>query len=304
MADLITQARALDQLNNLSPSGNESTTINNLISACSAAIIKYCRRDFNSTSYDELYSGTGDRRLFLRQFPIISVQSVRYRPVVVLKITNTDQATNQQARVSVTSTGLTLVRVASGVKTTDTSVTFAGNLTLQTVATAVTALGAGWSAQVVGDSNDYGNWPSADLFAANSTGEQQGALTCRGSNAELRMHTNELAGFSFSARNGWLLRAIPYTDPELMRPEDLVWSPGINNFRVQYTAGYATVPADVQQACSIWVAQLFWDSKRDPGLQTAGFAGVTAYTPFSAMPPSVLVMLKPYRDRKMGPWGA
>jgi hypothetical protein len=304
MADLITQARALDQLNNLSPTANESTTLNNLISACSKAITRYCRRDFTSTVYDELYSGNGDRRMMLRQYPIISVQSVRYRPVVVLKVQNTDTVTNQQARISITSTGLTLVRVASGVVTTDTSITFAGNVTLQAVVNAVIALGASWTAQVVGDANDYGKWPSADLFVANSTGEQQGALTCRGTFAEIRMHTNELAGFSFAARNGWLLRAIPYTDPELMRPEDLVWSPGINNFRVQYTAGFATVPLDVQQACSIWVAQLFWDSKRDPGLQTAGFSGVTAYTPFSAMPPSVIFMLKPYRDVKMGPYGA
>jgi hypothetical protein len=49
---------------------------------------------------------------------------------------------------------------------------------------------------------------------------------------------------------------------------------------------------------------LFWDSKRDPGLQAAGFAGVTHYTPFSQMPPSVLFLLKPYRDVKMGPYGA
>src|SRR5262249_54193226 len=35
--------------------------------------------------------------LFLRQYPIVSVQSVRYRPVTVLKFINNDVATNQQA---------------------------------------------------------------------------------------------------------------------------------------------------------------------------------------------------------------
>ena len=71
------------------------------------------------------------------------MQAVRYRPVTVLKITNTS-GVNQQARVAVTSTGLTLTRTASGVKSTDTSITFAGNVTLTAVATAVTALGNGW----------------------------------------------------------------------------------------------------------------------------------------------------------------
>jgi hypothetical protein len=95
MADLVTRAGALYNLNNQSTTSDENNTLGALVSACSAAIEKYCRRDFVQTTYDELYSGNGDRRLFLRQFPIISIQSVRYRPVTVLKIINTDTATNQ-----------------------------------------------------------------------------------------------------------------------------------------------------------------------------------------------------------------
>ena len=41
---------------------------------------------------------------------------------------------------------------------------------------------------------------------------------------------------------------IPYTDPELLHPEDLIWPVGVNNFRVQYTAGYSTIPEAVQEA--------------------------------------------------------
>src|SRR5947209_7235301 len=109
--DLITSARARDALGgaqgaaNLTLSSDETTTLTDLITSVSKAIKKYCRRDFTSQSYDELYSGNGDRRLLLRQYPIQSVESVRYRPVTVLKITNTTRA-NVQARVSVLSTGL------------------------------------------------------------------------------------------------------------------------------------------------------------------------------------------------------
>jgi hypothetical protein len=56
-----------------------------LITAVSDALQKYCRRRFVRQAWDELYNGTGDRRLLLRQDPI---QSVRYRPVTVLKIIN------------------------------------------------------------------------------------------------------------------------------------------------------------------------------------------------------------------------
>jgi len=55
------------------------------------------------------------------------------------------------------------------------------------------------------------------------------------------MHTYELQGFQWDVR-GWLLRAIPYTDPEAAAPRGPGVPQGVNNFRVQYTAGYATVP--------------------------------------------------------------
>jgi hypothetical protein len=131
--DLIILTRAYSNIQGVS---GVDALLQTLLTAASDAIEKYCRRDFLSTSYDELYSGNGDRKLMLRQYPLVSVQSVRYRPVTVMKITNTD-ATNVQARASVTSTGLTLVRVKNGVKTTDTSITFAGNVTLTAVAAAV-----------------------------------------------------------------------------------------------------------------------------------------------------------------------
>jgi hypothetical protein len=254
-----------------------------LVAAYSDAVRKYCRRDFSLQSYDELYSGTGDRRLFLRQYPLVSVASVRYRPVTVLKVQNTDTATNQRATVQVSATGLNLVRVASGVVSTvaDTTLSFAGYPTLQSLATAVSALGNGWSAQAVGDTGgDYGAWPSADLFVAPSYGDgvtSQGALTARGQSAELKLHTYELSGYQFDPR-GWLLRAIPYTDPELLHPEDLVWPVGVNNFRVQYTAGYAAIPEAVQEATALWVAQAYWYTQRDPELASQNVPGQISQT--------------------------
>src|SRR5437660_11041074 len=138
MIDVIDLERARQ---NIPTSQNtDEPFITTLITAATRACRKYCRRDFTQTTYDELYSGTGDRRLFLRQFPLISVDSVRYRPVTVLKIIN-NLANTPQARVGVTSTGLTLTRVTNGVKTTDTSVTCASNVTVGAVIVAVNALG-------------------------------------------------------------------------------------------------------------------------------------------------------------------
>ena len=299
MIDLIDLDRARQ---NIPTSQNtDEPVISTLITAASRACRKYCRRDFTHTTYDELYSGSGDRRLFLRQFPLISVDSVRYRPVTVLKIIN-NLANTPQARVAVTSTGLTLTRVTNGVKTTDTSVTFASNVTVGAVIAAVNALGNGWTAMTVG----YDNWPAADLYCPNGISgsdganpPSQGALTAAGQNAELKMHTYELAGFQLDVRRGWLLRAIPYTDPELLHPEDLVWPVGINNFRVQYTAGFATVPEDVQEACAELVATYFAQRGRDMTLQAEAVPGGHSYSvpgvTIDNIPERIAALLRPYR---------
>jgi hypothetical protein len=272
-----------------------------LITAASRAIQRYCRRDFLQTTYDELYNGTGNRRLILRQYPLLSVQSVRYRPVTGLKIQN-NLVNTPQARVSVTSTGLTLVRVTSGVTTTDVSITWAANPTLLAVQNAVNALGNGWSAVGQG----YDQWPAADFYCPNGISGNagplpvgQGALTAAGQYAELKIHTYELAGFQIDQRRGWLLRAIPYTDPELVHPEDLVWPTGINNFRVQYAAGYATITEDVQEACAELVGTWFAQRGRDLSLQHEALSGSYSYTVgahYAQIPERIKALLRPYRN--------
>jgi hypothetical protein len=319
--DLITLNRSKQSIQAITDS-SQDTLLGVLITAISDAIEKYCRRRFISTAYDEIYNGEGERRLLLRQYPIQSVQSVRYRPVTVLKVMNVLPATNQQARVSVTSVGLKLFRMASGVSSTDTTCTWASNPTLNALANAVNTLGHGWSAQIVGDAGqipgqqgDYGLWPSSDLFWPNSYGdpldnpsgilESQGALDARNNFAELKMHTYELQGYQWDPR-GWLLRAIPYTDPELMHPEDLIFPVGINNFRVQYTAGYTTIPEAVQEACAEWVNLTWYKTSRDTGLSAVAVSG--AYSETWAQlgmdpgkpPPTVTKFLAPYRRYSVG----
>jgi hypothetical protein len=281
----------------------DEPAISTLISSASRAVQKYCRRDFVSTSYDELYNGRGDRRLVLRQYPLLSVQSVRYRPVTVLKIQN-NLANTPIARVAVTSTGLTLTWVTAGVTTTNTSISWASYPTVVAVQNAVAALGNGWSASGQG----YDQYPSADIYCPNgvaATGalpQSQGALTAAGQFAELKLHTYELAGYQLDQRRGWLLRAIPYTDPELLHPEDLIWPVGINNFRVQYTAGYATVPEDVQEATAELVASLFVQRGRDLTLQSEHTSGSYAYSVLNAqgqLPDRIRAFLRPYRYHRM-----
>ena len=290
MSDLITSARAKENINQASFSSAENTTIADLVTAVSKAVQRYTHRDFSATAYDELYDGSDDGRLILNHYPIVSVSRVAFGPVTVLKITNTS-ASNQRATVQLasnvtelggsvirTSTGLSLTRVASGVSSTDTSVTWGGNATLQAVANAVNALGNGWSATVV---SGYENWASSDLRAL------QGSLGAKNMQAELVVHVNELNWFDIDHERGWLRRSrglLTPWDEETGRQPDFTRIP--NYWRVIYTAGFATVPEDVQEACAQWVSALFWQTKENPSvtpdLPTPGVAALLA--PFRKHP--------------------
>ena len=272
MSNLITRARALYNLNNLSTTATENTTLDALIAAVSAGIERWCRRYFVSTQYDEVYDGTDATELVLQHFPIISVERVAFDPTAVLLVQNTS-ASNQRATVQVTSTGVTLTRVASGVSSAST-VTFAANVTLTALAAAINALGNGWSATLA--SSDFANRASADLRAL------QGAYAAKDSAAELTIHLQELAGYDSDPPHGFLTRSDG-------------WKGGSQSWRVIYTAGYASVPEDVQEACAQWVAILFWQTKRDPGLAHETVTGSVARTPHWVMPLSVRLLLEPYR---------
>lgn len=285
MDALITRERAWRNLNNPSATAAENTTLDGLIAAASRGIESYCRRLFPVRQYDECYDGCASRRLLLRHYPVISVERVAYCPLAVLAVTNT-LATNQRATVKVTDTGLTLTRVASGVNYT-TEVAVSSNATLTALATAINALGSGWSAEVVDSTS--GHRASADLRAI------QGAFSCHNVKAGLRLHVLELSAYEVDEARGCLLRT-PDDGLALLEDHGLGWFGGSRFWRVIYTAGYPTIPEDVQEACAQWVAALFWATKRDPGASQVATVGVSTITAHADMPPQVRGLLRPYRS--------
>ena len=274
-----------------------------LIAATSRAIETYCARVFGPTAFDE-YPATSevDRRvLLLSRFPVQSVESVRHSPTSVLEISQTDTATNQQARVTVTSTGLDLVRVASGVRVA-VSLTYAANPTLGAMATTIAALGLGWAARAVGG---YSLWPSADLWVAPRSGDatrSAGALSCGGTYAPLYLHVGEASDYDWDYR-GWIA---PHNLGGSIPSFWLLGDPSSPTqrgsfYRVQYTAGFAEIPADVQEACALWVQELYYVAQRDPTLTNALTAAGTAsgYAASAGMPGRVKGLLDPYRVRNV-----
>jgi hypothetical protein len=222
-------------------------TLAALITAASESICRYCHRQFKLQSYTHYLSGAGQPydELFLREIPVVSISRFAGNPTKVMWISNADKTTNQRATVATTATGITLTRVASGVATTNT-ITYASAVTLEALQTVISGLGGGWTTML---NPEYRLYASADLRPL------QGAMTALSGGAALELYTEDLPfeQWRLDAGSGRLSGHFPQ---------------GNMNIRVDYVAGYATIPENVQQACVQLAADLSSINKRDQTVQS------------------------------------
>jgi hypothetical protein len=164
--------------------------------------------------------------------------------------------------------------------------------TIGELATAITALGNGWSGTAV---SGYSDWPSADLKAI------QGAFNAKDATVGLKIHVTELSSYEIEADAGFLIRSAPGQNPFIPPYDDLIWTPGYHNYRVIYNAGFATVPEIIQEACAEWVAALFWQSKRDPGATktSTSYPSQPTTLPTLGMPEQIRQMIEPYINPRL-----
>ena len=274
MALLDWESPLLDHLNLVA---GDETRAEALIASVSAAIEKYCNRGLERTERTEYHTlRTG--QVFCRAYPIDHVARICSSSVDALTITGTGEV----ATFAVTATGLTLNRIASGTRTT-TTLTFASNTTLTALATAIAAV-TGWSATVA---SGYGNYPSADLIE----GQSGNAKTT----APVGLWVDDTTpAYDIDTRTGVI------TLGHLGRNAWLADYRGcnVNRVRITYTGGYATVPADLQQACADLVG-LKWNNKA--GAIQSESLGEYSYSistaDLNACPLNTRKTLDAYRDR-------
>jgi len=233
----------------------------------------YCRRIFDSTTYSkEKYDGTGYNILHLKNYPVTALTRVAIGTSDVIRITNTSKYT--RASVSVTSTGIILSKDGSD----DSTILFANYATISLVVAAINAIGSGWSAEVT--SSTYNSFASSELIT-------KFGLNC--------------------IQNNYVNLKIPYEGAEDYFDVDENYGIVINNSRsfpkgkqnifVDYTAGYSTMPDDLQLAVKILVK--FWYqrwSEETFGTETFSLGDSSAKIE-KILPSDVRLILNRYKKR-------
>lgn len=256
-----------------------------LIDAASDLIEKFCKRRFATQAYtDQLYDGTGDETLFLDNYPVTEVDRVAEGRLRVIGITNTC-ADATRATVAVGSLGMTLTITGGASLGTDT-LTWAVSANLTAVVAATNALtGAApakaWAATLSGRAT--GNYISTELIEAPGR-------DCL--NGTIYLDMPMISGVS---------DYICHWGEGILERTSGSWASGSRNIIVDYTAGYVTVPSDLQVACNDIVAAMYNRRTRDGALKSEKL-GDYSYTLADLqgdIPDTTMATIRRYRDVRL-----
>jgi len=214
---------------------DDDTLIGYLISRATSAIENYCDKTLTSTTYREFYDGSGDTELVLNQYPISAVTLVSTSRQDVIRIKN-ENSDAYNAYVTVDDTYMYLVVMGGTNAGTDT-LTLASYTVTELVA-AINALTTGWTAY--NDNTLLGVWESIEVLPCEG-------LEALASNTYVQIPYEPLYNFKVYKNQGTL----HYSGKFPL---------GHQNIIVKYTAGYSTMPADLEQIC-IDLAMTYYKSR-------------------------------------------
>lgn len=249
------------------------------INAASDRIARWCGRTFASATYRQLYNGTDRDVLRLREFPVTAVSRVAVGRVAALQVKNTSSDA-KMATVSNDLTNLTLT-IGGGTNAGSDTVAISTNTVTQLVA-AIIALGKNWTATVA--SSTAGNWLGTELF-------KHEALACLTTAVNLYTPAEPEEAYRVDLKAGILRRSFG-TDPWFQRRRRVhwpahvaplaaiggdIWPEGQLNVYVNYTAGYSTIPLDLEMLCNELAATVLRAGSRDAGL-TSESVGSYSYS--------------------------
>lgn len=238
-----------------------------IIPAACSWLDKYCNRangGFAIQTYDELIHGTGTHILFLNNTPVQSIQKLSTTNLAAMSVHNQDTDLGSQATAQIigtptnpdnlnsqyTSTGLKLVYIKNAVTTT-TTLLWTDYPTVSQIVAAVNALGNFWQANVQGG---LGSYASTDLRAT------QGAFGAKPATCYFWVQWWSLPWYRLNENTG-----------EIHSP--MGFARGSNNWRCNYTAGYAYFPEDLTQALCEVCANTYYAREQNSNLASENLGG-------------------------------
>jgi len=223
----------------------DSYSLTILINAASAFVENYCNRNFKSRSYVEYHDGGSGNEIFLDQLPVTQITRLSIGRDNAFEI-QCSKTGITGATVTVDGTSIILDRFGTTAATGTDTIALASYATIALLIAAINALSEGWTTTI--SDSDFTNSPSTDL------------IEVFGLNAYDNKNYIELATEredTFNVDTSMSMITLSHTINR-----------GTKNIRVDYTAGYSTVPADVQAAVTKLVSAAWRTKSQDPSMKS------------------------------------
>lgn len=262
----------------------QTAILPNLITAASQLICRECNRFFTLTAYDEVlnpFKGQPDKGqpdfLTLSYLPVRSVTRCSANWTTALSVWNANaqaqEATVQytfagDVEIATTITGLTLNLSLNGVDTSSTITWGSAPYTVANLATAINALGNGWTAAAA---TSMGGWAASKLWGDL---DPKNALTPPGT--DLGLFATTVTSRADYASG---LVYLPLGNAQQGGPGNwwnwpasadiaLGQSTYDGSYRVAYTAGWSMIPGPIQIGCCELVKYTLDRMRTDGGLKS------------------------------------
>lgn len=254
-----------------------SAVVSSLLAAADAAAKTYLGRNIESATYTEHVSAARvGEQMFLNEIPVISIQSANIAQSNAMDVWNAGAV---RATVQVVDTGLLFREFVAGAWI-ETPIPFATYTTLSAMKLAIEAVsGLRWHAEL--STEVFGTEPSTDLC------ELIGPIDIANSKHKTLFLLDgvPVVGWDYPTGSFW------FTECGTAENETVV---------VKYTAGYATVPADVSRGVAMLAAEMYAQSQQSAGAGTKreklGSYEIELYENATAvLSPSVKALLCRYR---------
>jgi len=226
---------------------------------CEQFVKTYCGRNFEQVAMREILHHKSGESVFLKEFPVLSVQKLAVGKRAALLVVNSYTTTT--AQVSVSTTGVTI----SYNYGTPTTILFSYYTTLSAIAAALNTAGSGWSASVVAGFEQTLSSeliPQMSLECINSTSVELGVPK----QALSYYHLNELTGEISTGG----LETRPYHIDDGGYPEFDLENLHHHFIYANYTAGYSPIPDDLKLGILALIKSVYEKA-------TEGTLGVTMY---------------------------
>jgi len=246
-------------------STDDDVILEDAIDRATSIIETHCDRKLKSRVFYEFVMPQGERTVTVDNYPIVSIDTIAYGSAISMTIESDSASTDVLATVENNGTNIRLRKVASDGTSTTATLALADYLTTSAIVNYINASVSGWSATLT--ENAY----SFSLYRFGGRGVIDAPCN-------FEYPGDNVSEYRVDYSTG-LIHLIADRFPGI-RSDDASanrFPSGFYPVFVQYTAGFETVPADLQQVCIEVAADLYRERKQDKTI-TSESLGDYSYT--------------------------